>query len=320
MQREQIVGVVVEPLGPYMHVPFGVDQLRVDPDSLSEAPDAAFQDIAHIQFAADPANVGRFVAVRRSRCSRDNDHVGDARQVGRDVVGNRLGKIIIGIVAAQVMKRQHDDREPWGARLRRVRGRQRRYRDDRRRQRRDCVGAEREGMQRACDVLGWARPEIDKFERQLVSHLLMNNVRDADAARLGHRFEPRCDVHPVAIDVLGFGNHVTEIDADAEPHALLRGNSEVAVMHAALHLDRAKHGFDDAWKFRQKPVTGILDDAAVVLLDFGIDEFTPMRHQEIVNPLLIGLHETRVARKIGEEDRGESAGRGHGAGVRSLCL
>ena len=61
LQREQVVGVMVEPFGPYMHVPFRVDQLRVDPDALSKAPDAAFQEIAYIQFAADPANVGRLV-------------------------------------------------------------------------------------------------------------------------------------------------------------------------------------------------------------------------------------------------------------------
>ena len=35
LQREQVVGVMVEPFGPYMRVPFRVDQLRIDPDALS---------------------------------------------------------------------------------------------------------------------------------------------------------------------------------------------------------------------------------------------------------------------------------------------
>src|SRR3954470_8707879 len=54
LQREQVVSVMVEPLGPYMHVRFRVDQLSVDPDLPSDAPNTAFQDVAHIQLAADP--------------------------------------------------------------------------------------------------------------------------------------------------------------------------------------------------------------------------------------------------------------------------
>ena len=150
--------------------------------------------------------------------------------------------------------------------------------------------------------------EIDERERQLVAYLLVHDMRDADAVRLGQGFEPRGDIDPIAVDVVGFGDDVAKIDANAEPHALRFGDRLVAVMHAALHLDRAEHGFDHAWKFRQEPVPGIFDDTAVMLLDHGIDEFAPTRHQTVVGSFLVALHQTRVARYIGEEDRGEPPG------------
>ena len=46
--------------------------------------------------------------------------------------------------------------------------------------------------------------------------LLMHRSRDADAAGLGERFEPRRDIYPGAVDVLALGDDLAEIDAHAE--------------------------------------------------------------------------------------------------------
>ena len=170
-------------------------------------------------------------------------------------------------------------------------------------------------MQRPRDVLGRARPEIGKLERQPVAYLLMHNMRDADAVRLCHGFEPRRDVDPVAVNVVGFYDDVAEMDADAKADPLCLGDCGVAVVHAALHLDRAQYGFDNAGKFGQETVAGVFDDAPMVLANFGIDEFVPIRHQAAVDTGLVGLHQARIARHVGGNDCGEVAG-GHGTKAR----
>ena len=97
-------------------------------------------------------------------------------------------------------------------------------------------------------------------------------VRDADAARLGHAFQPRGDVDAVAEDVVALDDDVAEIDADAELDAAVLRHIGVALGHAALHLDRAAHRVDDAGELDQHAVAGGLDDAAAVLGDLGIDK------------------------------------------------
>ena len=88
----------------------------------------------------------------------------------------------------------------------------------------------------------------------------------------------------------------------------------LAVEHAALHFGGAAHRVDHAGEFRQHAVAGVLDDAAPVLLDLRIDQLTEMRLQALVRAFLVHPHQTRVARHIGGEDRGKTAGRGHGCG------
>jgi hypothetical protein len=67
-----------------------------------------------------------------------------------------------------------------------------------------------------------------------------------------------------------------------------------------------------ARNFRQHPIiAGVLDDAALVLLDLRIDRLTEMRLEPFVRPFLVGAHQTRIVGHIGGEDRGETAGRGH---------
>jgi hypothetical protein len=54
-----------------------------------------------------------------------------------------------------------------------------------------------------------------------------------------------------------------------------------------------------------------LDDAAVVLGDFRIDELAAQRLEAFQGAFLVRFHQPRVARHIGSEDRGETAGLAH---------
>ena len=113
---------------------------------------------------------------------------------------------------------------------------------------------------------------------------------------------------------------VAEIDADAKPDAMLVGICRLAVDHPALDLDGAAHGIDDASKFRQQAVAGVLDDAASVLPDLWLDQLPEMRLEAFVRALLVRAHQARISRHISGEDCGETAGRGHCFAAQRLVL
>jgi hypothetical protein len=95
--------------------------------------------------------------------------------------------------------------------------------------------------------------------------MLVDRPGDADPAGLGQRFEARCDIDPVAKNVVAIGDHVAEIDTNAKPDALLVRHIGLTVEHAALHLGGTAHCVDDDRKFRQQPVSGGFNDAAAML-------------------------------------------------------
>ena len=87
-----------------------------------------------------------------------------------------------------------------------------------------------------------------------------------------------------------FADGIAEVDADAELDQLFRSYSGVALGHPSLHLHRAAHRADHARELSEKAVTGVLDDAAVMFGDFGVDQYPEMRFQPFVRPLLIRPH------------------------------
>ena len=139
----------------------------------------------------------------------------------------------------------------------------------------------------------------------------MDRARDADPARFGQRFEPRRDVDAIAQNVAILGDHVAEIDADAIADAPVVVEIPLAVEHAALHLGGAAHRIDDAGEFRQQPVAGGLDDAALMFADFGVDPVAAMRPEAIEGPFLIGPDQTRIARYVSGKYRRQTADRSH---------
>src|SRR5262245_36516567 len=75
-----------------------------------------------------------------------------------------------------------------------------------------------------------------------ISHLVADHPTDADSPWVGHGLQPRCDIHPVAKDVLLLDDHVTKVDADPELNPLIWRNSRIALGHPALDLCSAAHG------------------------------------------------------------------------------
>jgi len=106
-------------------------------------------------------------------------------------------------------------------------------------------------------------------------------------------------------------HHVAKVDPDAEPDPALLGHVGLTIGHPALDLYGAPHRVHNTRKFRQEAVAGVLYGMAPVLFDFRLNKLPEMGLEPRVGPLLIRAHQSRVARHIGGEDGGETAGQVH---------
>src|SRR5262249_20268494 len=121
--------------------------------------------------------------------------------------------------------------------------------------------------------------------------ILVNTSRDADPAGLRQSFQSRGDIDAVAVDVVAVDDDVADIDADPELDPRLRRLVGIALVHAALNLDGATHGIDDAGEFGQQAVAGGLDDAALVFVDLGIEHRAPVGLQPGERSFLVEAHQ-----------------------------
>ena len=70
----------------------------------------------------------------------------------------------------------------------------------------------------------------------------------------------------------------------------IRRSGEILALRVAiwaLRFDRAPYRVDDAGKFDEEPIAGGLNDAALVLLDFRIDQLPSMRLKPVERAFLI---------------------------------
>jgi len=75
-----------------MRAGLGVDELGVDPDPVLVALHRAFEHVADAQFAADRLGVDALALVGEGGVPRDDEAVGNARQVRRQVLGDAVAK------------------------------------------------------------------------------------------------------------------------------------------------------------------------------------------------------------------------------------
>jgi hypothetical protein len=161
------------------------------------------------------------------------------------------------------------------------------------------------------DVLDLLIAHVLEGEIEFVAHLIADDPADADPTWLGQSLQPRCDIHPVAEDVVLLNNHVTEVHPNAEGDALILGGFGIALRDAALDLYGAPDGVNHAGELGEKAVAGVLHYPAVMLGDLGIDQLPEVRLEAFVRPLLIRPHQARIPCHIGGEDRGEAADGSH---------
>ncbi|WP_395710959.1 hypothetical protein [Reyranella sp.] len=191
LHREDVVQSAVVPVGPDMAALLGVDQLGSDADLLAGAADASLEGIADAKLAGDGADIDPPVLVGEGRIAGDDEQPAQAGQSRCQIVCHPVGeKRLLGIVA-QVRQRQHDDRWFVGQQEGRSGcGRPVPTADD-------GVGANRLG-----DVLEPVAAKVTKPGGDLALDLLVDGLRQADAAACRQALEACGDIDAVAQDVL----------------------------------------------------------------------------------------------------------------------
>ena len=161
------------------------------------------------------------------------------------------------------------------------------------------------------NVLDALLPHVLERKGELVAYLIANHPADADPAWLGQGFEPCRDIHTVAENALALGDHVAQVDTDAELDPLLGRDALILLGHAALDLDGAPNGIDHARKLGKEAVAGVFYDTAAVFADLRIDQLLEVGFEPLVGAFLVRSHQPRVPAHISGEDRGETADSGH---------
>ena len=129
--------------------------------------------------------------------------------------------------------------------------------------------------------------------------------------------QSRGDIDAVAHQVaVGLLDHVAQMNADAELDAALGRQARIALDQAVLHFDRAAHRVDYAAKLDEDSVAGALDDAPVMRGDGGIDQVAAQPPQPRERAILVRAREPAVADDVGDQDRRNLSGFGHGAPSR----
>ena len=145
-------------------------------------------------------------------------------------------------------------------------------------------------MHRARDILHSLVAEILVRKIELGLDLVEGLLGDANPAGLGEPLQAGRDVNSVAINVLALDNNIAEMHSDPEVNATLLGYFRVAFSHAPLYGERAFDRVNHAGELDEGAITHQLDDTAVVVSDFGIDQLVPMALERAKHTHLVCLH------------------------------
>ena len=168
-----------------------------------------------------------------------------------------------------------------------------------------CQRLNAKGAHRLRQVLQRLLAEVFEPRLHAMAQRALDGFRDADAAGLGERLQPRGGVDAVAVHrAVGLLDDVAEVHADAKAHlaALLlrRGTRCQFVLHRECREDgaggRLEHGQDG--------VPGHVDDPALACRDVLV-EHSARAIQRLDRAGLVGRHQARIARGVGSEDRCE---------------
>src|ERR1700726_3096375 len=234
LQIKQAAGFIGEGIGPEVSAAFGVDQLRIHLDDWSCAPYAPSQSVADVQLAADLARVVRLVFVGEGGSGGDHPGAPQPGKLGRQIVRDCVGQIIVRHVPVDVLERQHNDRIGPGSNLMRLKKYQ--YRGDRG----GCQGPNADGcrqsapmrdkprkerhpnpfvgdlvhVDRVRNVLYAVSPAVREEKVGLSARLVVDALADAYRSRRSQGLKPSRDIDAVSVNVALIDEDVPRVDSD----------------------------------------------------------------------------------------------------------
>ena len=109
LHGEDVAQLVVVLLGPQLRAVGGVAELHRDPHALAHAPHTAAHDVAGIQRPADLGERQLLVPERQDGVVGDHRQLLEAAERPGDVLGEAVGEIVLGGIAALVGEHQDGD-------------------------------------------------------------------------------------------------------------------------------------------------------------------------------------------------------------------
>ena len=100
LNSEYFLKFAVIALAPEVIAVCSVDELYRYPYAFPRFANAALDSISNAEVAADFANIGCPATQREGRIAGDNEQRSEARQLGNDVFGNSIGKVVLSGIAA----------------------------------------------------------------------------------------------------------------------------------------------------------------------------------------------------------------------------
>ena len=130
---------------------------------------------------------------------------------------------------------------------------------------------------------------------------VVHRLRHHDAAWIGDRFQPRCDIDAIAVEIAAVLHHIAKIDADAEPHLLRLRQVAVLGADGVLDFDGAAHRFHHRGELGDDRIAPCIDLAPLVALEeVAHDGAIALEPRQRVG--LVAGHQRRIALHVGAKD------------------
>ena len=127
-------------------------------------------------------------------------------------------------------------------------------------------------------------------------------TRDHDAASRSFRFQPRGDVHAIAVKIVTIDDQVAQVQAHAEHKRSVGRLVAVGLGHGLLKLDSGAQRINGAGKLDQGAVAGQLDQPPSVFRQHRIEVFGTVLAQARQRPALVTPHQAGVADNVCSND------------------
>ena len=153
------------------------------------------------------------------------------------------------------------------------------------------------------DVLHPLFALIDKVRADLAPHGPVHCIGHGDAARFGHPFETRRNVHPVAVHrAVRLLDQVAHVNADPKAHLPIVRHRVGGHPQLVLNGNGGCHRPGRRLEYGKHRVAGRVDHPAMVRLDLRT-KYRSRRIERDHGRAVVDRHQARIARHIRREDR-----------------